>query len=496
MSYITGINAACRIPGYQRTFDSGLAGLLLCTTDTEILISSLVLKDQVVPRRFHLGNYPYRMTFSHQLSRLIVSTNHMTQPAHEGTTSHGQAVEIARALETHDPGSNYHGLPSPESNLTATFGNADDRIRCMLNWTPSDGTKHYDMILIGVDADSSDERRRLGKLLCISTKYLTSGSDVASKVKTISKYPSKPIYALCPYGASSLLIAAGDDLILRSLDITTRKWSTLAQCTLPSPAMSLSVQDDLIYAATSRHSLLVVKQLGNGLKFLAADKRARNCTDVLPLGDLGTFAATISGRGTELIGFAAQPEGKTLTTAIEAVLPVSIHRLQQGYPSPEDQSVAPHFYGASITGTFYRFRLLSLPEWKLLRFLEDLKPPQRKRIDKDSDDSSSDGSCSSWSLISPGSSPKSRPPPPERAPDLSQRHINGDILAGLLELGVNSLQELLEPEIKVEEEVLDGAGLRERLAQFRSLAPAVVGDEREMILAVSRWLRRLLRMPQ
>ena len=422
----------------------------------------------------------------------------MTQLAHDRATSHGQAVDIARALETHDPGSNQHELPSPQNNLTATFGNADDRIRCMLNWTPSDGTKHYDMILIGVDADSSDERRRVGKLLCISTKYLTSISDVASKVKTISKYPSKPIYALCPYGASSLLMAAGDDLILRSLDITTRKWSTLAQCALPSPAMSLSLQDDLIYAATSKHSLLILKEVENALKFVAADREARVCTDVLPLGDIGTFAATISSRGTDLIGFTAQPNGKHLVPAVEATLPVSIHCLQQGYPSPEDQSVAPHFYGASITGTFYRFRLLSLPEWQLLRFLGDLKPPRRKRVDKDLDDSSSDGSCSSWSLISPGSSPTSRPPQvqPSPATDPALRHVNGDMLAGLLEPGVNSLQELLEPEIKVEEDVVDGAGLRERLAEFRSLARGVVGEEREVILAVSRWLRRLLRMPQ
>lgn len=485
------INAACRVPAFQTATDVGLTGLLMCAAEKDFLVSALVLQDQAIPRRLHVEGYPQRLTYSRHLNKFIAAVNYLSTLPEADNAVSTQSRLARPALQLINPGPAQIGETDATDKDLIFFGAHGDRVRCILNWTPSDGMKHYDMVLIGVDLDAPDERTRSGKLLCISTKHVGS-SGSKSKVKTVSRYPGKPVYSLCAYGRSSLLVAAGNDLILHSLDIDSRRWSMLSSFSLPSPAVALSTQGSFVFAATTRHSLITLKETRGFLNLQASDVKARNGVDVAVASGVGPLLATASIAGTNLIGFSENSAEKRNESRFEAVIPLTINRLRQSF-APSNKPSRQYYYGSTIDGTFYRFIIIGRAEWKLLRFLEDLTPI--KSVDEEhSDSESSDLSGGSWDVDSPDSSPRQSTAKSEHAYPLKM-HVRGDILAMLLEQGDNNLWNLLRPEVKLEGDIGHDE-TRERYAEFQNLAREVVGIVAEPVLAVSRWLRKLLRIPQ
>ena len=466
----------------------------MCAAETEILISSLILQDQAVARRLQVNGSPHRLAYSRHLNQLIVSISRTDGFSDRNLGTSSDHAQDAQALQLKD---SLRGAGHPKSHsrkVIVPFGSTGDRVRCILNWLPTDGTRHYDMIVLAVDSDAPDEKPRSGKLLCISSRSLLSAGTSSPSLKVVSRYPGKPIYALCAYDRSSLLVAAGNELMLHSLDMQTRKWTTIAQCSLPSPAISIKYSSSVIYVATARHSLMALKHVERSLRTIATDSKARNCSDVLVSGPPapGIFVSAVSSAGTSLIRFDMPHSNKTLVQTAEALIPISIQRLQPSY-STMTSGTRQGFYGNSVDGTLYRFLTLDSHEWRLLRYLEDLTS---SKLIKDeaagSDDSGS--SSDSWDMISPNDSPR---PPNSYLNHTAQlrMHIQGDGLMGLLQPGPTSLQALLRPDVKEEKGGNGAHDLKTSKAEFAELATAVVGDVIDPALEVSRWLRKLLRLP-
>src|SRR5271154_2911427 len=252
----------------------------MLATEDELLVSSLVLEEQAVPRRMKVYGTPQKLAYSRYLRKIVAAGNKISLSSQENETVPNRLRTMKPALQLIDPSRPTSAQDQLAAEDLVVFGESGEHIRCLLNWTPGDCERHYDMILIGLDTDAADMHKRSGKVVCISSKHIP-GPNASDKVKTIARYPGKPVYSICAYGPCSLITAAGTELILQSLDVGSRKWSTLSRFTLPSSAISLSTQGSLIFAGTMLHSLIILKEQNNTFNFHSSDLRARNATNVL-----------------------------------------------------------------------------------------------------------------------------------------------------------------------------------------------------------------------
>jgi hypothetical protein len=457
----------------------------MLAAEDELLVSSLVLQEQAVPRRMKVHGTPQRLAYSRYLRKIVAAGNKISLFSQENETVPNRLRTMKPALQLIDPSRPTSAQEQIAAEDLVVFGESGEYIRCLLNWTPGDGERHYDMILIGLDTDAADTHKRSGKVVCISSKHIP-GPNASDKVKTIARYPGKPVYSICAYGPSSLITAAGTELILQSLDVGLRKWSTLNRFTLPSSAISLSTQGSLIFAGTTLHSLITLKEQNNTFSFHSSDLRARNATNVLTSAGSCTLITAASYTGTSLLGFSEQLMHNKSDLLFEATIPLTIERIRQSHQT-SNQDSRRYFHGTTLDGTIYRFMTLQIREWQLLRFLESLSPlkPNNSETSSDSGMSLDDD----WEAVSPNSATSSQGAPHF---DPAQMHIHGDVLASMIQSGPYSLRSLLSSEIKIE----DDSRQNTRYSELKRLATPVIGQMEDVIGCTTRWLRKLLRMPQ
>jgi hypothetical protein len=347
-----------------------------------------------------------------------------------------------------------------------------------MNWTPSDGKKHYEMIVIGIEVDSPDTSHSSGRLLCMGAKEAGASALLDVKPKYSKKFPGQPIYSLCPYDISSLLVCAGTSLYVMQLDIETRRWLQVASVVLPSPAVALTTRGSLIYAATMHHSMEIYECTKGKLIMRSSDLEARTANSIATCDNGVAILSSVltNANGGRITGFSAYNANRESEVIFHADLPLMVNKLKPGYTPPSDGSSRQSIYASTLDGTMYYLTTLNQSEWQLLYFLQCLiKHGQlgvavcRQRMRK----------------ASPDEAPI---PTPE------DMHIQGDLLSQLLYSGTEGLRNLLEREIPVPPLLGEIAESREeRHNHFRVLAQAVVGDLADPAGGVTHWLRGLLR---
>lgn len=469
------VNAILRLDSSSFVQELGLSGSLLCVTDEQILISSFTLDSQAVPRRLETKGNPQRLTYSKHLNKIIVVLDELS--FERGATLEEPLMrrKLRPALQFIDPEENFTNT-KVEAHVTAV-GEPGDRVTSIMNWTPSDGTKHYEMIIIGIEADSPDTEHSSGRLLCMSAKQASSSAALDVKLKYAKKFPRQPIYSLCPYDISSLLVGAGNDLVMMHLDVGARKWQQVAKFALPSPAAALTTRGSLIYAATMHHSMEIIECIKGKLAMHSSDLQARNANSIIACDNGVAIVSSTSTniRGGRITGFSAQATHRESQVIFQAELPLIANNLKAGFTLPPDDSSRQCVYASTLDGTMYYLTTLNQNEWRLLHFLECLinqgaiVTTRRRRRQR-----------------------RANTEPPKPSPE--DMHIHGEIVAQLLGRGTQWVRNLLKQETDTEDSLGEIPGsAEERQKVFSTLTQAVIGESEDPVAGVATWLRTLIR---
>jgi hypothetical protein len=450
---------------------------LLCVTDDQILISSLLLDAQAIPRRLKTKGNPQRLSYSRHLNKIIVALDEVSFDG-GGTIEKPLTNRIIRsALQFIDPDENFASSNMEANAHVTAVGEPGDRITSIMSWTPSDGKKHYEMIVIGIEVDALDTQCNSGRLLCMSAKQAGSGAFLDVKPKYVKRFPGQPIHSLCPYDISSLLICAGNDLVIMRLDVGTRRWLQVANFVLPSPAVALTIRGPLIYAATMHHSMEILECIKGKLTMHSSDLQARNANSIIACGNgLAMLSSTSTEtQGGRITGFSAHTIHRESKIIFHAELPLMVNKLIAGHTLPSDDSSRQCVYASTLDGTMYYLTTLNQNEWRLLYFLKCLIKQGRLGVARRR-----------------RRQPEAGMNPLKPAPE--DMHIHGEILIRLLGRGTRGLRDLLRQETDAANtlgEIPDS--VEERQNHFRTLAQAVIGESEDPAGGVARWLRTLIR---
>ena len=468
------VNSLLRLDGSSFMQELGLSGSLFCITDNEILISSFILANQAIPRRLKTKGNPQRLAYSRHLNKIIVALDEVTFDG-GGTLEHPlMKRKIRSAIQFVDPDQK---VLSSNSELQAhAVGETDEKITSIINWTPSDGKKHYEMIVIGLEVDLPDTKHTSGRLLCLTAKQAGSSSFLEVKPKYVKKFPGQPIHSLLAYDISSLLVCAGNDLVMIQLDVGARVWSQVAKFVLPSPAVALTTWGPFIYAATMHHSMEILEWKKGKLSMHSSDLQARNANSIIACENGAAIVSFTSTdvKGGRITGFSAHPVNHESKIIFHVNLPLTVNNLKTGMTLPLDGSSRQCIYASTLDGTMYYLTTVNHDEWRLLHFLESminhgrLGIARRRRRRR-----------------------KGSVEPPTPTPE--DMHIDGAVLAQVLGWGTHGLRHLLDEEINTENTAGDiPESVEERQKHFRTLAQEVIGESEDPAGSVARWLRALM----
>lgn len=238
-----------------------LESTLVCITTGELLVSTLSLEQSIVPRRMLLSGDPQKLVHAKGLGRLVVAIN-QTKLVQDDAPRRPARRVIRPGIQFLNPDTRISRLAHRQVVL---LGQAGSRITSMLSWTPKNRTRSLETIVIGLYIDGPDTANCDGRLIYLNVKENGQNPDMDVEFSRTIRFVGSPIYALAQYDSSLLVVCAGTHLFLSSLDISTRHWPRSARCTLPSPAVSLHVSGQFIFATTARHSLRVFEVDGGEL---------------------------------------------------------------------------------------------------------------------------------------------------------------------------------------------------------------------------------------
>jgi hypothetical protein len=466
----------------SRMLDYPAGGMLVCVSNDGILISSMLAEDRVVPRRHKIKGPPEKLTYSKYLKKLVVAINEVEVKSSSKTSEPRHHRSFRPALELVDPDVQTIAGKKDDKAILG-IGKAGDRIRNLAEWRPANDTAHFELIVVGIDSDAPDHKLPSGRLLFVNVGNTRKIPFNALKVSVGNRYSGRPVYCLHPHGMSSILVGAGNDVILEHFDMTTRRLSTLATFTLPSPATSLSASNSLIYASTLHHSLIVLRKTDATFETISTDTLARNVRGALILDEFALLNTT-TGEGSCLIGLSQNHTDKTTPQCLlfEAHFPLVLESIKPSNPLTEPRRT---FHSITMDGTLHRYQILSHDEWALLRFLEGFF-----RVDFITD----------LSRLGLDAAAKERER--QAGPHPTEMHVQGDLLVPFVEEGASKLRTVLIAGKREGGRVAGSSGTggvkteqqEERGRRFRELAVPIVGEGEDLVAEVVKWLRGLMRL--
>lgn len=462
---------------------------MVCISDEQLLVCSLDRRAKAVPRMIELPGTVNRIQYSAYLNCLVVA-----YIATELETTTGADLEtsiVKRYMRPHlsflnfDPSNSYllahqHNLDSSDSpHAHRPVGSSGERTTCILDWIPETGGQKYHLLVIGTARKTQDQ---CGRVVFLNAKRnMAIPEQIDCSLKYIHTFDG-PVRAIAAYGDSTIMVAAGNDIIPIAPRLSNggEQWAAAARFKLTSPGVSITVRDNLLYVSTARESLVVLQVVNRKLELYAQDGVRHESLSHQYIG--GEHDLTlVSHRGGTVSAFSTSgvtDMDKIISPALaEAQLPVSIIRLNA--PGDRSSSSSAVVYGTTMDGAIYRISTLTEQEWRLLRFLQNL--------------------CSKDSTLSPFLSARKRRwtwadiEPHVKNP--SSMHVDGDILSRLLPRGQAHLQNILLNDQEEEHDEAVMAPPKTYMQLFVELFNDVFGEEiveRDRLDHLMCWLRRLL----
>ena len=447
-----------------------LSGSLFCITAGQLLICALDDKVKTIPRRISLPGSASKLTYSKHLKSLIV--------AYSTSEIDTSADPMRRFTRTHidfvDPDSQSPIVELPPSQVeeggdvsrwrprTA----AGEKITCILDWTPERGDEMYHWVVIGTARRHQQDKGRV--IFLQAVRNATNPSNIECVTKHVHHFEG-PVYAIAPYGRSTLVVATGYDIVPLVPRSSETRWNR-ARYSLLSPAVSIAVHEPYLYVSTARESLVVLRVSDNRIVLHAHDRVRREGLSNFHMQDDPSLTVASSRGGTVSIltevGVAGNDRLMPASLA-EAHLPLSVTKLLP---------LSDALYGTTLDGAVYRFMKLDVREWRLLRFLQILSTrdpaicpfvPSRRRSNR-----------ADIETLVPGRKPL-------------HMHVDGDILNQLVMRGTAYLRQMLS----TPDESHQGPGAsdtRRVLKKFLELSEEALGVSLDPARDVMGWLRGLL----
>ena len=357
-------------------------------------------QSRIIPRRMYLDGTPTRLTFSKKLDRLIVLYTRIVirREPHNGRP--GQRVieptfaflDLDKGLlrpDPNDPANNELRVVLSNSQyqranvLTVQERKAGEKYIGMTEWFPTDGNNVYHMLIVFTMIVYDDNRAPTGRLLFFSLSKNGDGQ-VSMAFKKITELKA-PVFAVVPYGQSSLIYSCGKEVFLHTLRLTSkpREWLSPVVLTLQSRGVHFSVSGQLIHVTTAADSLSVLK-VGEDNRTLTleySDELARDGIFHLDLPAQGLII-TSSKDGT-ITGLQRPPSHRisnSMPTAFIAEFPGSITRLRrmsrpswQLNESLKASRLSPEsIIACTADGSLFQIDILEESSWRLMRFIANM----------------------------------------------------------------------------------------------------------------------------
>jgi hypothetical protein len=365
---------------------------------------------------------------------------------------------------------------SRENREVLAVGQAGSRITSLLTLTPAGGEVGVQLIVVGLYVDGVDTAHCDGRLTIFKTsknKQKDSGLDI--EIFRTIRLVSAPVYSICQFDASTMVVCAGTELALQTPDVSTRQVIRGPRYTLPSPAVSLHVDGSFIYATTARHSLMLFEKSGSKLLLKATEPRRRDA-----IRAAHQFSGTIDGgvlvatnnRGGRVLGLRKE-DGDEFSLLFDAELPVTINCLRESTKGDSILKPGTRYYGSTQDGAVLLLLILDQKAWAFLNFIARLtwrQPVAQGRVK------------------------------PKQAFHIRQgqkilptdMHINGDRVSELLRCGPDELRRLIQRDPDSGSQQEDSATRDQRFSQLVALGEPLYGDSKDPILAASRWMQELV----
>ena len=488
----------------------GLTAESFVCVDGDLLHTvSLDPQPKMVPRRLELGGSPVRVLYSVHLEKLIVLHNKFEilrtarridgQPNVSGKRALRPMISLLDvAIAEFDPNAmKTSDAKKPYDNQAPMTLECKPGEKCLgiSEWFPKVGKHEYHMLIINTTLTRA--RKPVGRLLLFA--ITKEENDQPSRLLTKKRIDTdEPVYSVAVYPGKSLVYCCGNDLCMQSLGVAEPPrlhWLPPVKIAMRSPARHITVKEPYIYVSSSRESLSVYRYNDGQLIYQFGDQSARYGLHHLQLPSQSLVLA--SDMSHTVVGLWQPPERRidnAMTTVFEAVLPRSLTRLRRisrPHWSRADRQVHARtlatlshspilgdetILGSSADGTLTQLSILSGPEWRLLRFIQNMA--ERHAL-----------ICP----FHPGNPHKRHIEPSDARPHYM--HIDGDILERIVDRGAESvLGEMLDVEPDRDSHT-DFGSREERRERFEELAKGVLMDVEggEALGRVMLWVGYLLR---
>ncbi|KAL8803278.1 MAG: hypothetical protein Q9200_006282 [Gallowayella weberi] len=353
--------------------------------------SNLVLADissspmaEMVPRRLPLMSTPTTILYSERLNSLVVlyttvaidTTGHIAarRERSQRRTLHPAVAIIKPETELLRPKQDEKDMLNV---LDATEVLLGEKFLGLMEWFPTDGSKQYHLIVVHTEVEQSRSQEATCRLLFFKP-IVNDVGEISLKPKIRLEHKAE-IRAIASYGDSSLIYGCGDDIVLRTLDMNSKKkFKPIVKLTLRSPAIHISVDGLSIHVSTELHGHHIIAVEFNRLVPRWADRVSRTEAHHLVVPHMSlVMVVDLECRVSGLWQPTKAQLDRTAPLLFEAVLPRSITRLcritrpfWQNKHSELIQSEA--IIGTCEDGTIYQLSLLNEVSWRLLAFIQNM----------------------------------------------------------------------------------------------------------------------------
>ncbi|KAI4250656.1 MAG: hypothetical protein LQ352_005316 [Teloschistes flavicans] len=453
------------------------AGSLFCLSGNTLLLTDLSpsADSVIVPRHLRVNGTPTSISYSEKFKRImVVYTMAAAQQREPSQRTVGQSAITFMRPDAHalGPNSNSQDMPNVLSAADMIRG---ETILGAMEWFPTDRVeKRYHMIVVCTRTQRQAGRDVAGRLLLFTAKMNEIGEVEVTLKRTMER--EGPVWAVAAYGDSSLIYGCGNELILQTLDMDSKRFGSACRVGLRSAVSQMSVRGTDLHVSTvsSGHHIFRVEKDRLLPKFASTSARAGTRHLCMPESLVVT-----SDLECRVAGLWKPPHprlDRTAPTVFEAVLPRSITRLCE-MEKAVWQKKSQVIIGSCEDGAIYQLVILTEQQWRLLAFMQNMGMREPR--------------------ICPFACPSAHERHIEPSSTKKENmHINGDILLRIIERGGRSLlAEMLHktPDPDPDKRYADYAMAEDRSQRFRELVKAVfpeaTADDWGLVLG---WIRSLL----